>query len=109
MSANEHEHEEELGGFTDDPRAAWVIFSGVVGILWLVISVFVLQALTYQFEARENEAKNINQQWTDRIRMTAEQETDLHRYRWIDKEKGVAGIPIEDAMRIVARDAGRER
>lgn len=104
MSAHEHE---ELGGFTDDPRATAVIFSGVVGTLVLVISVIVLQALTYQYEIRENERKNIAQVWTDRVHRNAEQELNLNRYRWVDQEKGIAAIPIADAIQIVARENAR--
>jgi hypothetical protein len=44
----------------------------------------------------------------DRSRFFAEKNSVLARYEWIDRGRGVARIPIEDAMRIVAsgqRDA----
>jgi hypothetical protein len=38
----------------------------------------------------------------DRARYFGEKEALLHRYEWIDREKGVARIPIEVAIAIVA-------
>jgi hypothetical protein len=108
VSAHDESHgHEETGGFTDDPRAASVIFSGVVGILVLTITILAVEALVYQYEARENRAKNLDLQWTERVRLASEQETNLHRFRWIDKEKGVTGIPIDNAIGIVAREHSR--
>jgi len=41
---------------------------------------------------------------TDGLRepQIAEQQADLHRFRWIDRAQGVFQIPIERAMRMVA-------
>jgi hypothetical protein len=36
-------------------------------------------------------------------RMRAAEEQRLHSYGWVDKEKGVAHIPIEQAMELVVR------
>jgi hypothetical protein len=104
VSAHEHE---DIGGFTDDPKAAGIIFSGVVGTLVLVVTILALQALVYQYEASENQTKNLDQQWTDRLHRTAAQEANLQRYRWVDKDKGVAGIPIDDAIALFLHDEAR--
>lgn len=43
----------------------------------------------------------------DLARLQAEQRGRLNRYRWVDRDKGIAAIPIEEAMkRVVARGAG---
>lgn len=34
--------------------------------------------------------------------MRAETEKDLNRYGWVDQEKGIATIPIKEAMKIIA-------
>lgn len=42
----------------------------------------------------------------DLARLLAEQRDRLNRYTWVDRDKGIATIPIEEAMkRVVARGA----
>jgi hypothetical protein len=42
----------------------------------------------------------------DLARFRAQKEALLEGYRWLDRDKGVVQIPIEDAMRIVAQRHG---
>jgi len=42
----------------------------------------------------------------DLAKLQAEQRDRLNRYTWVDRDKGIAAIPIEEAMkRVVARGA----
>ena len=42
----------------------------------------------------------------DLAKLQAEQRDRLNRYSWVDRDKGIAAIPIEEAMkRVVARGA----
>ena len=43
----------------------------------------------------------------DRERLEAQQAAELRGYRWIDREAGIAHIPIEDAMALVASRGAR--
>ena len=45
----------------------------------------------------------------DRARYFAEKEQLLQRYEWIDRARGVARIPIDEAMRMLARGRSAER
>ncbi len=45
----------------------------------------------------------------DRTRYFAEKEALLKRYEWIDREHGVARIPIDAAMAIVAAESASKR
>jgi len=40
---------------------------------------------------------------TDLAQFRAQKEAVLHGYRWIDRAQGIARIPIDDAMRIIAQ------
>jgi hypothetical protein len=42
----------------------------------------------------------------DRTAYMAEKEHLLHGYQWLDRDAGIARIPIEQAMRILAQPAG---
>jgi hypothetical protein len=37
----------------------------------------------------------------ERSRYLADKEALLHRHEWIDRQQGIARIPIEDAMRVI--------
>lgn len=39
---------------------------------------------------------------TDLATLRAREDRILHSYAWLDKERGISRIPVEDAMRIVA-------
>lgn len=93
-------------GFHDDPQAAAVIFSGVLGTIVLVIAVLALQALTYQYEGIESERKNSNQRWAAYAEQVNQQQEALNSYRWVDREKKVVGIPIDRAIDLVAKEYG---
>jgi hypothetical protein len=43
----------------------------------------------------------------DRARLEAQQAAELQGYRWINREAGIAHIPIEDAMALVASRGAR--
>jgi hypothetical protein len=45
----------------------------------------------------------------DRARYFAEKEQLLRRYEWIDRDRGVARIPIDEAMRMLARGRAVDR
>lgn len=46
------------------------------------------------------------QEWQQ---MRAEEEAQLQNYSWIDREKGIAAIPIERAMELLVERGARER
>lgn len=41
----------------------------------------------------------------DRAEMDKETDSHLHGYRWVDADKGIVQIPIERAMKLIAREA----
>jgi hypothetical protein len=73
--------------------AALLVFAGLV---WFV---------TYQ---RQSEASSEHQRSDERLKnlsdLNAENQKTLTSYRWIDKGKGIVGIPIDRAMRLEVAD-----
>jgi len=45
---------------------------------------------------------------TDMVRMHANEDRVLHNYGWVDKNKGVVHIPIEEAKKLYLRRAGSQ-
>jgi hypothetical protein len=96
--------EEESVRQTGEPNALLIVASGAVFALALVAGIFGLQAYFYRAEDDENTRKVVAVAPEELARARAEQAEQIHSYRWIDRTKGVVGIPIEDAMDLVVRD-----
>ena len=104
----EHDLTEVLN---DDPSPFPVFYVGLIGCLITLVVIILLAALFNQTERRELQTKlyDTPTATTDLRRILVQQQADLDVYRWIDKDKGVVGIPIGQAMKAVAADiaAGR--
>ena len=88
----------------EEPSASTIIVVGVTGVALLLFIIFGLQALYYNMEETENEAKVVSQAPEEITRLRAEQQEVLNGYRWIDQKNGVIGIPIESAMEQVVKE-----
>jgi hypothetical protein len=80
----------------------------VVGILFAILTfvvIVLLQAWFYRIQAEEHHAKSVAPRSDELTRAVADQEADLHRYRWLDRDEGLVGIPIERAMELLVREA----
>lgn len=86
-----------------DPHARPVVYVAVVGIIALLVAVFGLEGLYYQNEQREARIKLATPEQVDLLRLRTEQRHNLSGYQWVDREKGIVTIPIEQAMERVAR------
>jgi hypothetical protein len=80
---------------------------GILGVLLLVVVVFGVQAyfLNYQNEEEARKADNtVNHFLVD---LRSEQHKNISTYHWVDKDKKIAAIPIEDAMKAVVQANGK--
>ena len=77
----------------------WMVITSVVIILLFVglVALLVIQrghVQTYDEARKEQRLKNLAE-------LNAENEKILTQYHWVDKAKGVVGIPIDRAMNLV--------
>lgn len=89
---------------SDDPKASVIAILGIVGAVLVFVSVVWLQALFAHVERKEIRTKLLARAPEEIARLRAEQLEALHSYRWVDQAAGIVSIPIEDAMKIVARE-----
>jgi hypothetical protein len=82
--------------------AAIGLFAAVVFFLIFIL----LQAWFYSWKADVAVARTLlaDDPRTPLGQMTIEQQQQLESYRWIDREKKLRAIPIQQAMEIVARE-----
>src|SRR3990172_9852623 len=99
-------HEKEMGTSEkySDPSAYGTIVVGFVGAILTVAIIIGLQALFYSVEQEENVEKVYSQSAEELAHLRAEQLELLNSYRWIDREKGVVGIPIDRAMEMTVQE-----
>lgn len=85
----------ELRG-TQSHLSAWL---GVV-LLFAVFGAFVWVAIGAAPRGTDFEASRVKNR-TDKLKTVHEEaDKNLHSYAWVDKNKGVARIPIEEAMKL---------
>ncbi len=94
----------------DQLKSSNIIWTGAIAGLVLLLLLLVLQLFHYRQEASDVAFEQGNSAATRALElMKAEQLSSLSETRWLDREAGVAAIPIEDAMaRIVQTQGGAE-
>ncbi|UCC29385.1 MAG: hypothetical protein JSU86_14430 [Phycisphaerales bacterium] len=93
-----------------EPNVQKVALFGVIGAIAVFVIIVGLQALFYNLETAEREAKLYVGAPRELGRLRAEQLEELYSYRWIDQPQGIVGIPIDTAMELIVREStGTER
>jgi hypothetical protein len=84
-----------------------VVVTAAVSCLVLVVIVFSVQGW-FQYETQ----MELDRKWaemgdTSAADRKADQLKNISAYRWVDQKKGIAAIPIDDAMKQVAQNNGK--
>ena len=93
--------------FKQGENAPLIITIGAVSGFLLLVIVIGLQAWFMSEEQDEMDRKYagaVNFQLAD---LRAEQQTKLNTYRWVDRDKQVVAIPIDDAMKLLMQTNGK--
>ena len=86
----------------EDPLVSPAILVTVVGLLVLVISIFGLHAIYYGMEKREEHSKLHQRDYIGPLDQFAKQEEQLASWRYVEFDRQLVAIPIEEAMRLEA-------
>ena len=89
----------------DDPNVAASAVVGVVGAIALFVIIVLLQAWFYSAEEDERYRKVYSQSHEELQKADNEQLEQLGSYGWVSEGDGVAHIPIDAAMRLVADES----
>ncbi len=91
----------------EQPRSAFGTWLGVV-LLFAVFALLVWVVLGIMPRGDQYEAKRVDARMT-KLKTVQDEAATLHSYGWVDKEKGVARIPIERAMELTATELGQKK
>lgn len=88
----------------DDLDTTMIAYVGIVGTVITFFLVFAIAALDQSFEKSENIEKVILVPEKNAESILANQAAALTEYRWIDQDKNIVAIPIDQAMQIVVQE-----
>lgn len=86
----------------DDPNVAASAVVGIISAILLFVIIVLLQTWFYRAEEDERFRKIYSQPYQELQKVDNEQLEQLGSYGWVSEGDGVAHIPIERAMEIVA-------
>jgi len=88
----------------DDPNVAASAVVGIISAILLFVIIVVLQAFFYSAEQRELDKKVYSQPYQALQQLDARQLEILNSYGWVSESEGVAHIPVERAMELIAAE-----
>jgi hypothetical protein len=91
-----------------DPNSLWTAVSLAVFFILTFVVVIALQALFFRWKDSEFDRKVVERLPAELTEMKEEQLSQLSAYRWVDKEAGVAAVPIDRAMELVMDEENRK-
>lgn len=89
---------------SDDLNTSSIALVGVVGAIVVFAIIVALQVWFYNLYEVETFRKDISQSPEEIGQLLAQQQAQLHSYRWVDAKRKIASIPIDRAMELVVRD-----
>jgi hypothetical protein len=93
--------------FKDDTNTQLIFTIGAISGFLVIVAVIGLQAwFMREEEAELNEkyAGAVNYQLTT---LRKDQQANISTYRWIDRDKQIAAIPVDQAMKLLIQNNGK--
>ena len=93
-----------------DPKTSTTVLIGIASIILLLVVVVFVIALFQNVQYLQTVQKIYDRPYAEVRTLHAQQQENLYSYRWINKQAGVVGIPINQAITLTVRDlkAGRQ-
>jgi len=88
----------------DDPNVAASALVGIISAIGLFVIIVLLQTWFYRAEEDERYRKVYSQPYQELQKVDNDQLERLGSFGWISEGDGVAHIPIEQAMKLVAEE-----
>ncbi len=100
-------HDETSLSF-EQPRSTFGTWVGVI-LLFVLFALFVWAIVGMMPRGDDYEAKRAKARMEKLKTATEEAQTTLHSYGWVEKDKGVAHIPIDRAMELTMADLAQKK
>ena len=90
--------------YDDDLNTPMIAVAGVIMVVFVFALVVAVQAVFFRMQEDEKIDKYVSKAPMELSALNAGQRELLNSYYWVHKNKGVAGIPVDRAMQLVARE-----
>ena len=105
MKHGAHEaHDEYLPTAVEADRT--IVLSGVAGIVILAIMLIWLRSYFFMVRNETIQTNYLSAPNPKIDELHAHEQQALNSYGWVDRQKGIVHIPIDQAMELMVRDAG---
>lgn len=103
--AHDAGHEHPNPNLTDDPSAFPLTMSLVLSIIITIVSVVAIKMLhdTTTYELVQERVYDSPTQTPHQV-LRAQQQADIASVRWVDREKKIVGLPIDQAIKLTASE-----
>jgi hypothetical protein len=91
----------------NDLNVPWTVIAGFVGCILVFAFIIAVQILFQRAEQAQYRQKIVAQVPEQVSRLRAEQEARINSYRMVDEKKGIAAIPIDEAVQVFVRDPAK--
>jgi hypothetical protein len=81
-----------------------IIMIGIIASILVLEIVVGVEAYFYNMETAEIEAKSTSQPIWELNNLVLQQQAEINSYSWIDRDKGIVAIPIDQAMEKIVRN-----
>lgn len=92
---------------TDDSNAQVILTIGAVSGFTVIVLAIGLQAWFLSEEQAELQVKQEQSVNMELVEARVAQEAKINTYRWIDQQRRVAAIPIDQAMKLLIENQGK--
>jgi len=96
--ATSTEDQEQFMATYDDVSTQNITVMGICGAVGTFVIIIGLQSMYYRFESQEYQRKVVTAPTVGPDSLLNDQRSRLNAYGWIDRERRLVGIPIDDAM-----------
>jgi len=93
--------------YREDVDSQLILTIGAVSGFMVIVAVIGLQAWYMSEERRELDQKYATTANPQLVELRKTEQANLTKYRWIDKDKQVAAVPIDEAMKLLIQNKGK--
>jgi hypothetical protein len=96
-----------MASFKEDVNSGLILVIGAISSVLVIVVVIGLQAWFLYEERRETDAKAATSVNLELENLKTEYQSKLQGYRWVDREKQIAAIPLDQAKKILVSNKGK--
>jgi hypothetical protein len=88
----------------NDLNVTWTVLACFVGAILIFVFIIAVQILFHWTEQAQYHQKIVAQVPEQLSQLRSDQEARINSYRLVDEKRGIAAIPVDEAMLAFARD-----